>query len=404
MLKASGGRLYFGGLNGISAFYPNEITSNQHKPKVVLTNILSENKPLVFDKPINALEEIQFTHNDYLITFEFAALDYSQPDKNRYQYKLEGFDPDWVDSLNFSRATYTNLPSGRYRLKVKGSNNDGLWSDDSINLLITVNPAPWATWWAFTLYSFIFCSFLILLIRTQAKRIANQDLFKQQVLSEIETTTQSIKSENITLKNQLSSYKINSGSDMDTGLPNQHFFTDQVLVSLAFLQNLSKSNPKTKLFCLMMKIDHDSNSVSQVLSKISRKITDDVSSVHLIARWSDTELALLGFSDSSSALKNSIKGINQAAESALKELNASTTKYAIGYTLNPLNRMDQYPFKWENVLMLTEHASRISQQQPEDKPIGLLACHQSLAPATMKLIMSEKGVHTLEERFEVIRN
>ena len=178
----------FGGLNGISAFYPNQIVQNQNKPKVALTNILSENNPMVFDIPIHALEEVQFTHKDYLITFEFAALDYSQPEKNQYQYKLEGFDPDWVDSMNFNRATYTNLPAGQYRLKVKGSNNDGLWSDESINLLITINPAPWATWWAFTLYSIMFCVFLIVLIRTQAKRIANQDLFKKQVLAEIKST------------------------------------------------------------------------------------------------------------------------------------------------------------------------------------------------------------------------
>lgn len=404
MLKASNGRLYFGGLNGISAFYPSQIIQNQNKPKVVLTNILSENSPMVFDVPIHSLEEIQFTHKDYLITFEFAALDYSQPEKNQYQYKLEGFDPDWVDSMNFNRATYTNLPAGQYRLKVKGSNNDGLWSDESINLLITINPAPWATWWAFTLYSIMFCGFLIILIRTQAKRIANQDLFKKQVLAKIKSTTESIEAENSDLRKQLKSYKINSGNDMDTGLPNQHFFTEQVLISLAYLQNLSNSNSKTKLFCLIMTIDCDTSSLNNIILKLSEKISDSVTNIHLVARWSDTEMAMLGFADSNSSLKHSIGEVTQAVKNAINELDEPSINYSLGYTLNPLNQMDRYPFKWENVLMLTEHASRIAQQDPDDKSVGLIACHHSLAPATMKSIMSESGVQDLEERFEVIRS
>lgn len=161
MMKSSDQRLYFGGLNGISAFYPNEITPNLNKPKVVLTEILSENKVVKTNESLNTLEQIKFDYRDYLITFEFAALDYSQPEKNQYQYKLEGFDPYWINSNTLNRATYTNLPSGHYIFKAKGSNNDGVWSDESINLSVIILPAPWETWWAFSIY--VFCSILLLL-------------------------------------------------------------------------------------------------------------------------------------------------------------------------------------------------------------------------------------------------
>jgi ligand-binding sensor domain-containing protein/signal transduction histidine kinase/DNA-binding response OmpR family regulator len=152
LLQAKDGRLYFGGTKGISAFYPSEIRDNQHVPPVVLTQVLSENKPVNLDFAPHQLKEIVFDHTDYLIAFEFAALDYANPKKNKYQYKLEGFDQGWIQSDHLNRATFTNLPAGKYTLKVRGSNNDGIWSDDSVNLKVIINPPPWATWWAYMIY------------------------------------------------------------------------------------------------------------------------------------------------------------------------------------------------------------------------------------------------------------
>lgn len=399
MLRASNGRLYFGGLNGISAFYPNEISSNQNKPRIVLTNILSENRPVKVAQAVNSLDEVTFEHKDYLITFEFAALDYSQPEKNQYQYKLEGFDPEWIDSKYLNRATYTNLPSGQYLLKVKGSNNDGLWSDESINLPVTILPAPWATWWAFTIYSIIFCGFLILLIRSQAKRIANQDLFKQQVINEIESSTRSIELENCSLRKQLKNYEINSANDIETGLPNQTFFTEQVLISLALLEKQSKLNPKLKMFCAILSVKTNDNNTSQLVSKVAEQLSKSDNQIHLVARWNKNELALLGFADSQESLKRTINSIEQAFIDS--QGTDSTCEHSLGYTINPLNRMDNYPFKWDNVLMITEHAARIASGLSDQNCIGLLACHQSLSSTTIKSIMSDSSLQSLKEKFDV---
>jgi ligand-binding sensor domain-containing protein len=399
MTKSSDGRLYFGGLNGVSAFYPEQITSNLNKPRVVLTDILSENKSISIDKSASLLTEIEFSHKDYLITFEFAALDYSQPEKNQYQYKLEGFDPEWIDSKNLNRATYTNLPSGQYLLKVKGSNNDGLWSDESINLPVTILPAPWATWWAFTIYSIIFCGFLILLIRSQAKRIANQDLFKQQVINEIESSTRSIELENRSLRKQLKNYEINSANDIETGLPNQTFFTEQVLISLALLKKQSKLNPKLKMFCAILSVKSNDNNTSQLVSKLAEQLSKTDNQIHLVARWNKNELALLGFADSQESLKRTINSIEQAFIDS--QGTDSTCEHSLGYTINPLNRMDNYPFKWDNVLMITEHAARIASGLSDKNCIGLLACHQSLSSTTIKSIMSDSSLQSLKEKFDV---
>jgi ligand-binding sensor domain-containing protein len=397
MLKTTNGRLYFGGLNGISAFEPNNITSNLNKPPVVLTNILSENKPLELASSLQELDSILFTHKDYLITFEFAALDYSQPDRNQYQYKLEGFDPDWVDGKNFNRATYTNLPSGQYLFKVKGSNNDGLWSDESINLQVTILPPPWATWWAFMIYSILFCGFLILLIRTQASRIANQDLFKKQVLKEIDTSTQALEIENEIIKNKLKNFEINSANDFETGLPNQTFFTEQVLISLAYLEKFKNQNSSIRLICLIIKTDCDEQNQNDVVAGLAETLADD-SAINLVARWNKSELAILSFASSMSEVKMLVKSIGEKVSSHEKK-NASLS---IGYTVNPLNNLDNNAYKWENVLMLTEHTVRTASDSVELNSLGLLLSHQPLTPGVVRAAMSEHGLASLKENFETL--
>jgi len=184
MLKAENGRLYFGGLNGINAFFPKEIDINNNIPPVVLTNISSENKSLSFTLPLTNLEGVNFTHKDYFITFEFAALDYAQPGKNQYQYKLDGFDPDWIHINNLNRATYTNLPSGKYIFKVKASNNDNVWSDESINLIVIIEPAPWASPWAFALYIFTVLISIFMVIQFRTRRLESHSIKLEKSIDE----------------------------------------------------------------------------------------------------------------------------------------------------------------------------------------------------------------------------
>lgn len=164
------GELLFGGINGITTFYPHKISKNNFKPKVVLTdfliknntvNILAENSSLT--KLIGETNEITLPHDQAFITFKFAALNYINPEKNQYAYKLDGFaDDDWNYVGNQRTATYTNLDAGKYVFRVKASNNDGVWNDEIRSITITVLPPLWKTWWAYTFYILIAGSLLYL--------------------------------------------------------------------------------------------------------------------------------------------------------------------------------------------------------------------------------------------------
>ncbi len=152
-LRKSDGELYFGGINGFNAFFPESIRSNEHVPPVVLTKVLKLNEPVGLGAPLADAHEFELSHRDTMVTFEFAALDYTAPEKNRYRYILEGFDKDWVELGNRHRATYTNLDAGTYTFRVQASNSDGVWNREGLTLAVRSRPAPWVTWPAYLAYA-----------------------------------------------------------------------------------------------------------------------------------------------------------------------------------------------------------------------------------------------------------
>ena len=168
--RAADGQVFFGGLNGFNAFRPELLVRNLRAPAVAVTNLLSLNKPVDFSEAYAGGERVKFTHDQNVIGFEFAALDYAAPAKNRFMYKLEGLDEDWVDAGTQHQVTYSNLPAGEYTFRVKASNVDGVWSEQDAVLDFHVIPAPWKTWWAYLAYLSILAVALIVAFRTHARR------------------------------------------------------------------------------------------------------------------------------------------------------------------------------------------------------------------------------------------
>jgi len=146
------GEMFFGGISGVVYFHPDQIRDNPHIPPVVLTAFKKFGKTVSFDVSVSKIEKIGLSYKDSFFSFEFASLDYTFPQKNRYAYKLEGFDRDWIYSGARRFASYTNLDGGEYVFRVTGSNNDGIWNEKGIAIPVTITRRPWKTWWAYTLY------------------------------------------------------------------------------------------------------------------------------------------------------------------------------------------------------------------------------------------------------------
>ncbi len=202
------GRMYFGGVNGVTVFDPKNIRDNTYVPPVMLTHfkkfyqdvpILGQNSPL--QQHISWTNQIELQHTDNIISFRFSALDFTDPEKNQYAYKLEGFDEDWIHTDYRNReVTYMNLPPDTYTFRVKGANNDGVWNEKGKALKLIIHPPIWVTWW-FRTGAAIVGSLLIFIIykirmraitiqkkmleslveeRTISLRQANEDLLQQK--------------------------------------------------------------------------------------------------------------------------------------------------------------------------------------------------------------------------------
>lgn len=146
--RGTSGRFYFGGINGLSVFRPDRIARDTVPPPVLITQCR------VFDDPFLLPPDngpLILTHAQNFFSFEFAALDFTNPEKNAYRYILEGFDQEWIASGTRNYTSYTNLPAGAYTFRVQGSNGDGVWNRAGAVLPIRVTPAFWETLWFRTL-------------------------------------------------------------------------------------------------------------------------------------------------------------------------------------------------------------------------------------------------------------
>ena len=145
--KSGSGEMFFGGINGFNVFYPESVSvkDNPYIPPIVLTLLTQGGEDVDVGKAVESVKEATFHWPNNFFEFEFAALSYSQPERNQYAYMLEGFDQDWIGTRRFGK--YTNLPGGTYTLRMKGSNNDGVWNEEGISATITIVPPFWGTWW-----------------------------------------------------------------------------------------------------------------------------------------------------------------------------------------------------------------------------------------------------------------
>jgi ligand-binding sensor domain-containing protein/signal transduction histidine kinase len=168
VLTNNAGKILAGGSNGFNLISPDKYSVNQTIPEVVLTDFHISNEPVnvgsiktPLSKQISETRKMTLSYKQSVLTFYFAVLDFTNPDKNKYAYWMENFDRDWTYCGNRNNATYTNLDPGAYRFHVKGANNDGVWNETGTTLEIIITPPWWKT--KIALFCFIalcICSFL----------------------------------------------------------------------------------------------------------------------------------------------------------------------------------------------------------------------------------------------------
>jgi len=193
-LKASDGKMYFGGINGFNAFYPEQILNPIAFSPVVVTSLQIFNKPLTIAKDSNDPSPLKkdiadtrslvLSYKQSFVTLEYASLDFGSPDKKEYAYKLENFDSDWNNVGSRNTASYTNLPPGDYTFKIKYRNSAGLWSPVSEPIKFTIIPPFWMTWWFRTLASLAVIGLIYAIFKYRVRIIRAQKILLEKQVKE----------------------------------------------------------------------------------------------------------------------------------------------------------------------------------------------------------------------------
>jgi signal transduction histidine kinase/ligand-binding sensor domain-containing protein len=186
--KSRRGEIFFGGVNGFNAFYPQQVGRNSHVPPIVITGFSTFASPMTFARPLHTLEEIRLTYKDRYFSFQFAALDFENPGKNLYAYKLEGFDHDWIKCGSRRFANYTNLSGGEFVFRVKGSNNDGEWNETGAAIRIHIKPPFWKTRWFMGLAVMLVIGVFLLLLHLRIRHL-KQKMEKEHLENELKLKT-----------------------------------------------------------------------------------------------------------------------------------------------------------------------------------------------------------------------
>jgi signal transduction histidine kinase/ligand-binding sensor domain-containing protein/CheY-like chemotaxis protein len=186
------GDMFFGGINGLTRFNPVKIITSHYTPQMVITDLQVFNRSVSLkevDSPLKVAvtkaTDIYLSYKDRVFTLEFAALDFVNPEKIRYRYKLEGFNKDWIETDSKRRyATFTNLPGKKYIFRVSSTNSDGFWTNNEYSLRINIKPPLYKTWWFLVgVFCFITGSSFIM-IQRRIRFINNQRKLLQLLVAE----------------------------------------------------------------------------------------------------------------------------------------------------------------------------------------------------------------------------
>lgn len=190
--KSADGEMFFGGIGGFNAFYPDRIVRSNTPPQVIITDLLIFNEPVKLqredpasplERTISEMDTIYLDWRDYVFAFEFSALDYTHPGETAFAYMLEGLDPDWIYTTADKRfAVYTKLAGDTYTFRVKARNKEGIWNEEGASVRVVVRPYPMKSKTAFALYILAFLGLILLAVRIQRKKLEEERLLHAERL------------------------------------------------------------------------------------------------------------------------------------------------------------------------------------------------------------------------------
>jgi diguanylate cyclase (GGDEF)-like protein len=368
---------------------------NVRPPTVVLTSVLKFNKPVRFPSPTDQVRKLELGPRDQVVTFEFAALDYAAPEKNHYSYRLEGFDPDWIELGPIRRVTYTNLDPGSYVLRVRAANNDGVWSE-GLTLPVRVIPPFWRTWWAYLVYLLAAAAAAAAVVHSQRLKGKRAAQTRNRLEEEVQTRTRELAERNQQLEVANQRLEEASVTDALTGLRNRRFLFQEVIKDLALAERTRMAEERSgqrgrgeRLLFIMVDLDwfkpindacgHAAG--DRVLVQVRDILQHACRASDVLIRWGGDEFLVVGRSTDPEGLEVLPERIRSMVEQAVFDLGNGQVAHltcSIGFTCYPFRNAEVHQITPEQVVGLADEALYVA-KKGRNAWVGLLDTERTSA-------------------------
>ncbi|MDJ0654406.1 MAG: two-component regulator propeller domain-containing protein [Xanthomonadales bacterium] len=413
-MKTRRGELVFGGSNGFNSFFPSEVRIKDYSPPVLLTNIYKVNEPVTEPASIHELSELVLSAQDYLVTFEFAGLDYATPEGVTYEYMLQGYDQSWIRSATIRRASYTNLPAGDYQFMVRAAGASGNWSDTGVNLPVQVLPPWYLTRMAMAGYIAIlvllaFASFGLhrRRLRMEARRAQLLEKEVDQRTEQLAARSDELEQRNIDLRALNAKLEESSITDTLTGLNNRVFVgefmqrttgtLDRRLEKLP-LSSIQQNGPR--LFMLLVDLDRfreineefGSDFGDEVLRATGQCLKGICRGADLAARWGGDQFLMIGETSQTGAIsKIAERALRRIAEVDHRPANSPVQHVtaSCGLAFYPFSTLQPHLYTWEQVLAIAERAASLSKQAGGGHCVTISSGRQGISRGDLKRILDD---------------
>jgi diguanylate cyclase (GGDEF)-like protein len=384
--QSPSGELFFGGVYGFNAFIPDRLRQVAQAPPVVLTSVSVGHRPVA--GPADQVRQIGLGFRDKVLGVEFAALDFTAPERNRFAYKLEGFDPEWVPLSGRRSVTYTNLNPGHYTFRLRAANSDGRWNDEGVSVGVDVDAAPWATRGAFATYFFLLGGCVLGFVRVQQRKFDREAEYARVLEARVQERTHELSQRQFQLEKVNQELAQASITDSLTGLANRRFLSEYIEKEVALLHRRYEKfaeGPVTPelldLAFMMIDLDHfktiNDSAGHAAGDAVLRQLKDLLKSVSrssdIIVRWGGDEFLLVARDlngDRLSELAERIRDRVAQHPFEIGEGRVARTTCSIGFASYPFFREQLDALSWEQVISVADRALYVAKASSRNAWVG----------------------------------
>ena len=375
------GQLLFGGSEGVVAFIPGQIRRSEAIPPISLSGFSPFERLAVRHSSTTVEEPVVLSYTDNYVAFEFAALDYTSPDKNDYRYRLEGFDSEWLNPGKQRRITYANLDPGNYLFRVKAANNDGMWNEAGAAMTVSIEPPPWRTRQAYALYALLFALFVIVLVRQHRSNRAAEQRQREELEHQVEQRTSELGERNRQLEDLNGKLMQASFTDSLTELYNRRYLDQFIEGQINKINRESEEKAKSKnadfehyqqnvLFFMMIDLDgfkaindtfgHAAGDLA--LLQVRDELLDCTRTSDTVIRWGGDEFLIIGQTKGISGIANFAERVRLSVSERTYRVGNGDTAHmscSVGAVPYPFAPLRSELLSWEQALNIADSAAYI---------------------------------------------